>query len=321
MRRKLIIAALSIFLTCSSATAVKAYNGDITIPTQKVAVVDGKIKSQIQVAKEKTIVDPWMYVDVKLDATKSKQNKNNYAELALKRAFAYFIDNKLSIGDGDFSIILNNGFVINKNNYKSKKITNIAKKEILDKDFYRGDTIFKLAYLYHDNAIERTTYWKLIDTIDLPAGSSHTLNKKYSVGINKNEQLNIGQALGIKLITGAEVSGGADCKFASAKILAKLNGELNRTVSKTFENSRKINSVFESNTNISYNVSNEDKVVLRYQLVDNFKVDSETFKNATSKLESLMNTSGVKIVKIIPTAGTEGVDVPMDQVFDITIKK
>ncbi|SFD14100.1 hypothetical protein SAMN05421842_12133 [Clostridium uliginosum] len=301
--------------------AKAAYNRDITIPTKQLAVVDGKIKSQINIDKEIKGVNPWLYVDVKLDATKSKQGKFNYAELALKRAFSYFVENKLSLRDGDFSIILNNGFVINKDNFSDKKVTDIAMKEILDKDFYREDTIFKMAFLYHDNAVERTTSWKLIDTIDLPAGSSHTINKRYTAGITKSEELDMGLTLGLKFITESSASAGIDIKYASAKTLAKINTDVNATRSKTFKNSSEIKSSFESTTNIAYNPCNEDKVILRYQLVENYKVDPSAFKDATSKLEKLMNSYGRDIVKIEPTSGESGIDIPVDQIFDVTINK
>lgn len=321
MVKKIFLLAISILIVLVPTVHAKAYDRDIIIPTAKKAVVDEKIKSKIEISKETSMVEPWVYVDVKLNATKAKQGKYNYAELALKRAYGFFTENKLSIGDGDFYIILDNGFIINKKNYLDKNVTKEAKKQILDKDFYRGDTLFKLAFLYHDNAVERLMYWKLIDTIDLPAGSTHTLTKKYTVGVNKSEELNIGQTLGLNLITGVESSGGFDCKFASAKILAKLNAEVNKTVQKTFKNNKAINSTYESNTKISYNANNESRVILRYQLVDNYRVDRKSFKDATLNLNRLMNEGGVNIVEVEPTSGEEGVEVPMDQTFDVTITK
>ncbi|KGM97805.1 hypothetical protein Z968_02050 [Clostridium novyi A str. 4552] len=320
MKKKLALLVLTSILL-GPVSSVKAYDRDITIPTQSIAVVDGKIKSQIDIQKETSIVNPWLYVDVKLDATKSRMGKYNYAELALKRVIGFMIESKLSLKEGDFSIILNNGFVINRHNFKDSKITNIAKKEIIDKDFYRGDTLFKIAFLYHDNSVQRTTCWKLIDSIDLPAGSSHILNKSYTVGITKNEEFNMGQALGLKLVTevGGNVSG--DFKFVSANFSSKLNNDLNFTLSKNFKDNKEIKSSFESTTNISYKACDKDKVILRYQLVDNYKVDPNEFKKGTEKLQELMNQGGVNIVKLKPAAGEDGIDVPIDKIFDVTLYK
>lgn len=320
MKKKLTLLVLAALLL-GPVSSVKAYDRDIIIPTQSIAVVDGRIKSQINIQKETSTVNPWLYVDIKLDATKSRMGKYNYAELALKRAFGFMIESNLSLREGDFSIILNNGFVINKHNFKDNKVTNIAKQQILDQDFYRGDTLFKIAFLYHDNAVQRTTCWKLIDTIDLPAGSSHTLNKSYTVGITKNEEFSMGQALGLKLITEASGSMKGDFSFASASLSSKLTNELNFTVSKNFKNNKEIKSSFESTTNISYGSSDKDKVILRYQLVDNYKVDPDLFKKGTQKLQDLMNQGGVSAVKISPVTGEEGIDVPIDKVFDVTLYK
>ncbi|CAG7840489.1 hypothetical protein Z959_10380 [Clostridium novyi B str. ATCC 27606] len=320
MKKKLALLVLTALLL-GPVSSAKAYDRDITIPTQSIAVVDGKIKSQIDIQKETSTVNPWLYVDIKLDATKSKMGKYNYGELALKRAIGFMIENSLSLKEGDFSIILNNGFVINRNNFKDSKITNIVKKEILDKDFYRGDTLFKVSFLYHDNSVQRTTCWKLIDTIDLPAGSSHTLNKSYTVGITKNEEFDMGQALGLKLITEAGGSASGDFKFVSASFSSKLTNDLNFTVSKNFKNSKEIKSSFESTTNIAYTACDKDKVILRYQLVDNYKVDPTEFKKGTEKLEKLMNQGGVNIVKVAPAAGEIGIDVPIDKIFDVTLYK
>lgn len=321
MKKTALVLLLSGVLLAAPVSAVKAYDKDITLPTEKVAVVDGKIKSQIIIDKDVSLVDPWLYVDIKLDALKSKQGKINYAELALKRAYAFMNDSSLSLKDGDFSIILDNGFVINKNNFHDKKITDMAKKEILDKDFYRGDTLFKVAFLYDNNSVERTTYWKLIDTIDLPAGSSHVLNKTYTVGITQDEELGMGQALGLKLISEVSAGAGIDYKFASAKIASKLNADLNFNISKNFKDNKQVKSSFESTTKISYTPSDKDKVILRYQLVDNYKVAPKQFKEGTAKLESQMNQGAINIVKVAPSAGDKGIDAPIDKIFDITLYK
>ncbi|AEB76711.1 hypothetical protein [Clostridium botulinum] len=321
MKKKAILFMISVFLFCSYPASVRAYDKDLIIPTHDIAVVDGKIKSEINIDKEVSSTNPWMYVDIKLDETKSKQSKYNYAELALKRAIGFFDESRLSLKDGDFYIVLNNGFVINKKNYKDKKVTQVAKKQLLDKDFYRGDTLFKLAFLYHDNKVERKTYWKLIDTIDLPAGSTHTLTKKYTVGISEDEEVDIAQALGIKLIGEAESGIGADLKFASTKLLAKLNSELNSTISKIFKRKSEIKSTFESSTTVSYNPRYGDKIILRYQLVDNYKVEDKAFKDATYKLQELINEGGISIVKVEPTSGEKGIDVPVEKIFDVSLDK
>lgn len=321
MKKTAFLLALSALLVFAPLATAYSYDRDITIPTAQTAVIDGKIKSKINIESKTSTVNPWMYVDIKLDETKSDHGKFNYAELALRKAFGFFTDHKYSLKDGDFYIILNNGFVINKQNYKDKKVTDMAMQELLKTDFYRGDTLFKLAFLYHDNAVQRTTYWKLIDAIDLPAGSTHTLTKKYTSGITKNEELKMGQTLGLKLVSEVSGSIGGECSFASAKIMASLTGELNKTASKSFTNNQEIKSTFESNTNISYQASNIDKVILRYQLVDNYKVDPNTFKDATNDLQNKINIGGPKLVKIVPSAGEEGVDVSIDQIFDVTINK
>lgn len=321
MKRKAILFTLAVFLFCSYPASVKAYDKDLVVPTYNLAVVDGVIKSHIDIDKEVSQGSPWVYADIKLDATKSRQGKYNYAELALKRALGFFDESELSLKEGDFYIILNNGFVINKKNYKDKKVTEVATKELLDKSFYRGDSLFKLAFLYHDNLVERRTYWKLIDTIDLPLGSSHTLTKKYTVGISKDEEIDMAQTLGLKLISEAEASAGGDLKFASAKIMGKLNADLNDSITKIFKKKSEIKSSFESSTNVSYNPRYSDIVILRYQLVDNYKIETETFKKATSKLEELMNQGGVNIVKVEPTSGEKGIEVPIDKVFDVSFNK
>ena len=321
MKKKFLLCAITALLTITPMMTAKAYDKDITIPTTANAVIEGKIKSEIEIGKETSQVNPWLYADIKLDATKSKQHKYNYAELALKRAFGFFNDNKLSLKEGDFYIVLNNGFVINRDNYKDKKVTDMAMTEILNKDFYRGDTIFKLAFLYHDNAVERTTKWALVDTIDLPAGSSHTLTKQYTAGITETAQLKMGQTLGLKLISEIGSSSSVDLKFASAKAMLSLKGEVNATREKAFENNREIKSTFESSTNISYKPCDKDKVILRYQLIDNYKADSKAFKDATDKLVKAMNSAGVDIVKATPAAGQNGIDVPTEKIFDVTVEK
>ncbi|KEI06044.1 hypothetical protein IRP63_02770 [Clostridium botulinum] len=319
--KKLFLCGLIAILLCGPVSQVKAFDKELILPTVKAAVINEKIQPKIKVSQKTSIVNPWMYIDVKLDANKSKNGDVNYAEKSMSKFFQYLLAKGLSLHTGDYYFILNNGYVVDKDNRTTSNTREMLKKEILQKDFYKGDTMYKIVLLNPNNKVKRTTCWRLIDLIDLPAGSSHTLNKKYTVGVTKTEQIEIGQTFGLKFSAEINASAGFDFKYASAKIDTKLSTELNSTASKNFTDNREIKSLFESNTNVSYNPSEKDRAILRYQLVDNYKVDAKSFRESTLDLEEAMNANGEHLVKLTPAGGNKGIDVPTDEIFDVTIDK
>lgn len=319
--KKLFLCGLISILLCGTASQVKAFDKELILPTVKTAVINEKIQPKIKVSQKTSIVNPWMHIDVKLDANKSKNGDVNYAEKSISKFVEYLLQKDLLLNTGDYYFILSNGYVIDKDNRTTSTTREMVKKEILEKDFYKGDTMYKIVLLNPNNKVKRTTYWKLIDLIDLPAGSSHTLNKKYTVGVTKTEQVEIGQTFGLKFGAELNASAGFDLNYASAKVDTKLSTELNSAVSKNFTDNREIKSLFESNTNVSYNPSEKDRAILRYQLVDNYKVEAKSFKESALELEEAMNANGEHLVKLTPAGGNDGIDVPTDEIFDVTIDK
>lgn len=320
-----LLLVLAIILTNMTAFASGGFvNGDfsgqITIPKTESAYVNGTVQKNIFAGFESSKAKPWVYADVKLTSVRSQNDKLNYGVLALNRAIAYFQDNDQHFKNNDFSIILSNGFVIDKNNYNKQIVYDEAKKALLDNESYREDTVFTIAFLSGENKVVKQSMWKLIDIINLAPGSTFTSNTTFNVGISTEKQVTLAETLGIKLTDKVGVNLGID-KFANIGALAEINSETNQSLSRTFNQSNRIEAQKTENVTVKHEAINKGMLVLRYQLNDNINVDLDIFNNITKSLQDNMNMGGKNIVKIEPASGLKGTDIPTNVVFDVMVSQ
>lgn len=295
-------------------------SGSISVPTASKAFSQGQVNKTIFAGQEESKVKPWVFADVKLNSTRSQNDKLNYGVLALKRAIAYFQDQKQHLKNNDYFIILNTGYIINKDNYDSQKVYDEAKKAILDNEQYDGDTIFTVAFLSGENKVIKQNMWKLLDIINLAPGSSFTSSTNFNVGIDAREQITLGETLGLKVINHFGGNLGFD-KGVKLGFSGDLNTEINQDLSRSFSYANLVTSNSSDSVSISHSPVNKSVMVLRYQLVENVNVDLELFKGISKKLTETLNMGGRGIVTVEPSSGLKGVDIPSNIIFDVMIDR
>lgn len=297
------------------------FSGKVTLPTTVQAYKDGEVQKAIFGGVEESKAKPWVYADVKLESVRTQNEKLNYANLALKRAIAYFQDQKQHFDKNDYFIILNNGFVINRENFDSQKVYDEAKKALIDEELYQGDTLFTLAFLSGKNTVVNQSIWKLIDMVNLAPGSSFTSSTSYKSGVTDVEEAGISELLGFR--TAEKFGGSIGIKKAGidASLRAEMEAEINTTLKKTFSSSNTVSTSKDEQVTVKHGSQNSDMYVLRYQLVNNLNVDLDIFKEITAKLDETLNMGGRKIVSVEPSSGLKGIDVGTNIIFDLMISK
>lgn len=314
-----VILACALIISPMTVMANETYPAEIYLPDGKDILKDKKIKRELIINTETASVNPWMYTDVYLTVKKTKDRKFNHAVTAFSKALSYFEQKKTSVRDGDCVIILNNGYEINSKNLKDEKTGEMARKEIYEKEFFKGDKLFTIGFISDHNVVVKETKWKLIDMMNLPSGSMNRLEKKFIVGITDHEQREIGKMFGFK--TNAEVSSGIKVdKVISAGIDAKLQMELNQTISSKFTSGNTVHEQHEGSKIIQHGPAFFDALIIRYQLVDTYKVDVDTFRSEAGDIETFINKGPYKIVQIKQIGNDTGEEVPTDKVYDVVIK-
>lgn len=304
----------------TSVALASGINSSITLPTEEKAIVNNNVQRSIVAGQEESKVKPWVYANVTLNSVKSQEDKLNYGALAINRALGYFQENNKNFKSNDYFIILNTGFVINRDNYRDERVFQEAKKAILDSDQYQGDTIFTIAFLSGDNTVVNTNTWKLIDMVNLGPNSRYTYTSSYNVGLDATQTLALSETIGetssVKL--GGSIGGsalGIDLKF-----IPEINTQITNSLNRSFTNAQQVTQQKNESISIEHG-SSTPMTILRYQLVNNVNVNMSKFNALTSPLEDYMNMGGRKIVEVEPVAGDKGVDVPTKIVYDVVVNK
>lgn len=295
-------------------------NGSVALPTVEKAFVNNEAQRTIEAGKEEKRVKPWVYANVKLNSVKSKEDKLNYGALALNRALGYFEEKGKHFGDDDFFIILNTGFIIDKDNYKDAKVFDEAKKAILDTNKYQGDVMFTIAFLSGNNTVINTNTWKLIDMVNLGPDSKYTYTSDFNVGITASDSLALSETIGQTSSMKLGGSIGASVKGIDLKLIPEINSEITTNLNMTFNSSQQVTAQKNESVSIQHG-SSKPMTILRYQLVNNVNVNMDKFNSLTKDLEGYMNMGGKKIVEVEPVGGEKGIDVPTKIIYDVVIEK
>lgn len=307
--------------TFSSLASGQLVNGGstglLTVPTVEQVLKNGHAENYIIAESKETKVKPWVFADIKLNSVRTQNDKLNYSILALNRGIAHFQDQNKHLKTNDFLIILNTGFVINKDNYDNKIVYTEARKAFLDKELYQGDTLFTIAFLSGDNTVVRRSMWKLIDVINLGGGSSHSSTTNFEVGVTDVEEVGLSEAFGFKTSAKAGGSLGVSAKGISAELKGDISYELNETLSKTFFSANTITGKQSESVTVTHGDLYQSRLVLRYQLIDNFTVNLNTFNKITKELKDNMNMGGKDIIYIEPSSTLKGIDVPSKIIYDV----
>lgn len=317
----IMVAASSMHLSVFAASG--AINGDfageISVPTVGNAYRSGQVQKNIFAGSEAGKPKPWVFADVKLSSERTQNDKLNYSVLALNRAIAYFQDQNKHFNKNDYFIILNNGFIINKDNYNKPVVYDEAKKALLDDEQYQGDTIFTIAFIDGQNKVVRQSMWKLIDMINLAPGSEFTSTTSFNVGVNASEQVTLAETLGLKSVDKIGANLGLNKGGITAGVLAELTTEINETLSRTFNYSNQVSANKNESVSVKHSAKDSGMLILRYQLVDNVNVDLSIFNSITKALNDNMNMGGRTIVKVEPASGLRGIDIPTNIIFDVMV--
>lgn len=316
----MVIILMGIIIRPCYAYGQDTYNGVIPILEANDILKGKDIRKEIVVNKEEGVGSPWIYAEVFLTKKKSKE-KFNPAVLAFQRAVAYFEEIKESIPDGDSLIILNNGYVIDFNNLRSKETELQAMKQIYDKEFYKGDKIFTIGFLHEDNIVVKRQKWQLLDIINLPTGSMNKLEKRITIGIDEHELVELGKTFGYKVSNAIE----GEFNLSVGNVVGLELGNrfetlLSKDIAKRFMSESTISEKYEESKVIQHGPAPYDGLIVRYQLVENYKKEEGLFKNETTKLEAWINNTGTNIIKLKAIGNGKGVDVPTDKVYDVVIK-
>lgn len=311
---------ISVNSYASSGVVNGNISGNITLPTESQAYKNGQVQRVLDGGREESKVKPRVFADVKLSSVRTHNEKLNYAQLALKRAIASFQDKNMHFKNNDFYVILNNGFIINKDNYNTDEVYQQAKKAFLDEESYQGDTIFSIGFLSGQNKVVKQNLWKLIDMVNLAPGSEFTSTTNYDVGITDKKQVVLGQTIGLKMTDNFGVNLGVE-KTVKVGLSNALVSEINETMTNSFTHSNDVSIKSQQSITVKHTASTQGMTVLRYQLVDNINVDLDTFNTITKDLKTNMNMGGRDIVDIEPASGKKGIDIPTGIIFDVMVNK